>query len=193
MRELHETIREHSTGEREYKKYIDSLRNSVLTAFYTPPQIVEATSMALYHADIEPSRFLDPSAGVGVFGIGFGLSVPGCEIECFEKDLITARILDTIKNLWPVPTTVRAAGFQSIGEDRNGYFDIVASNIPFGDTKVYDSAFERGGDPVRKQAQKSVHNYFFLKGVDTLREGGILAFITSQGVMDSPRNEPIRA
>ena len=165
----------------------------MLTAFYTPASIVEATAMALYHADIVPARLLDPSAGIGVFGQHFGLAVPDCEIECFEKDLITAKILNSIKDHWPVHTTVRAEGFQSIPEDRNGYFDIVASNIPFGDTKVYDPIFERGGDPVRKQAQKGVHNYFFLKGIDTLREGGILAFITSQGVMDSPRNEPIRA
>lgn len=193
MRELHGIIREHSAGEREYKKHIDSLKNSVLTAFYTPASVVEATAMALYHADITPSRLLDPSAGVGIFGQHFGLAVPDCEIECYEKDLITAKILNSIKDHWIVPTTVHAEGFQSIPEDRNGYFDIVASNIPFGDTKVYDRAFERDGDPVRKMAQKGVHNYFFVKGIDTLREGGILAFITSQGVMNSPKNEPIRA
>lgn len=193
MRELHNLIREHSATEREYKKYIDSLKNSVLTAFYTPTPIVEATAEALIRADVIPTRVLDPSAGVGIFGQHFGLSIPGCEIVCYEKDLLTAKILNTIKNEWTVPTTVRAEGFQNIPEDRIGYFDIVASNIPFGDTKVYDRTFERGGDPVRKQAQKGVHNYFFLKGIDTLREGGILAFITSQGVLDSPRNEPIRA
>lgn len=165
----------------------------MLTAFYTPTPVVAATAEALSQADVIPARLLDPSAGVGVFGQHFGLSVPDCEIECYEKDLLTARILDAIKGHWPVPTTVHAAGFQTIPEERNGYFDIVASNIPFGDTKVYDRAFERSDDPVRKQAQKGVHNYFFLKGVDTLREGGILAFITSQGVLDSPGNEPIRA
>ena len=192
MWELHNLIREHSASEREYKKYINSLKNSVLTAFYTPPIIVKATAEAIYRADVIPARVLDPSAGVGIFGQHFGLSIPGCEIVCYEKDLLTAKILNSIKSHWTVPTTVHAEGFQNIPEDRNGYFDIVASNIPFGDTKVYDSTFERG-DHVRKQAQKGVHNYFFLKGVDTLREGGILAFITSQGVLDSPRNEPIRS
>ena len=148
---------------------------------------------ALTQADVIPTRILDPSAGVGIFGQHFGLSIPGCEIECYEKDLINAKILNATKSHWTVPATVHAEGFQNIGEDRNGYFDIVASNIPFGDTRIYDSVFERSGDPVRRQAQRGVHNYFFLKGIDTLREGGILAFITSQGVMNSPKNEPIRA
>lgn len=193
MRELHNLIREHSATDREYKKYIDSLKNSVLTAFYTPTSVVAATADALSQADVIPARLLDPSAGVGVFGLHFGLAVPDCEIECYEKDLITAKILGAIKDHWPVRTTVHAASFQTIPEERIGYFDIVASNIPFGDTKVYDRSFERSDDPVRRQAQKGVHNYFFLKGVDMLREGGILAFITSQGVLDSSGNEPIRA
>ncbi|MDR2680559.1 MAG: N-6 DNA methylase, partial [Tannerella sp.] len=68
----------------------------------------------------------------------------------------------------------------------------VASNIPFGDTAVFDMSFSKSNDAAKRQATQKVHNYFFLKGVETLREGGILAFITSQGVMNSPQNEPVR-
>lgn len=69
---------------------------------------------------------------------------------------------------------------------------MVSSNIPFGNTRVYDRDFDRSEDAVRKYSLAAVHNYFFLKGMDTLREGGILAYITTSGVMDSPQNRPVR-
>ena len=68
----------------------------------------------------------------------------------------------------------------------------MASNIPFGDVSVFDLSYSRGKSPAKQQAAGSIHNYFFLKGLDALQEGGILAFITSQGVMNSDRNAPIR-
>lgn len=71
-------------------------------------------------------------------------------------------------------------------------YDVVASNIPFGDTSVFDLSYSRSKDEAKVQAARSIHNYFFLKGTDMLREGGLLAFITSQGVLNSPLNEPIR-
>ena len=69
---------------------------------------------------------------------------------------------------------------------------MVSSNIPFGNTRVYDRDFDRSEDVVRKSSLAAVHNYFFLKGMDTLREGGILAYITTSGVMDSPQNRSVR-
>lgn len=87
---------------------------------------------------------------------------------------------------------VNIGGFQTIPSHYNNYFDVVSSNIPFGDTRVYDRDFDKSSDPVRKSSLAAVHNYFFLKGMDTLREGGILAYITTSGVMDSPRNRPVR-
>lgn len=69
---------------------------------------------------------------------------------------------------------------------------MVSSNIPFGNTRVYDRDFDRSEDAVRKYSLAAVHNYFFLKGMDTLREGGILAYITTSGVMDSPQNRSVR-
>jgi N12 class adenine-specific DNA methylase len=75
---------------------------------------------------------------------------------------------------------------------RKNKYDVVASNIPFGDISVFDLSFSRSRDDARILAARSIHNYFFLKGADMLREGGILAFITSQGVLNSAKNEPIR-
>ena len=140
---------------------------------------------ALLVPEIRPERFLDPSAGTGMF-ISTLKDVP--EIHCFEKDRLTGRILSS---LYP-ESRVTIDGFQSIQPYYNNYFDVVSSNIPFGNTRVYDRDFDRSDDPVRKSSLAAVHNYFFLKGMDTLREGGILAYITTSGIMDSPQNRPVR-
>ena len=140
---------------------------------------------ALLVPEIRPKRFLDPSAGTGMF-ISTLKDVP--EIHCFEKDRLTGKILSS---LYP-ENRVTIDGFQSIQPYYNNYFDVVSSNIPFGNTRIYDRDFDRGNDPVRKSSLAAVHNYFFLKGMDTLREGGILAYITTSGVMDSPQNRPVR-
>ena len=116
-----------------------------------------------YHIHIS-ERFLDPSAGTGMF-ISTLKDVP--EIHCFEKDRLTGRILSS---LYP-KSRVTIDGFQSIQPYYNGYFDVVSSNIPFGNTRIYDRDFDQSDDPVRKSSLAAVHNYFFLKGMDTLRDG----------------------
>lgn len=182
---LHELLREYSKDEKEYKAYIQSLKNSVLTAFYTPQAVAAAIREPLQSAGILPERFLDPSAGTGMFIRGLK-DIP--EVHCFEKDRLTGKILSS---LYP-ESRVTIDGFQSIQPFYNNYFDVVSSNIPFGNTRVYDRDFDRSEDAVRKSSLGAVHNYFFLKGMDTLREGGILAYITTSGVMDSPGNRPVR-
>lgn len=201
--QLHSVIRSHSKDETEYKRYFSSLKNSVLTAFYTPQDIVSVLASELGNYGIAPSRFLDPSSGTGVFVDAFqqhsakqqpartGLSPAGLsrpEIVCFEKDLLTAKILS---HLHP-EAKVEITGFEDSGLRYLNRFDITASNIPFGDVAVFDPSFTKSKSLVRQHAAKSLHNYFFLKGLDNIREGGILAFITSQGVLDSPANENIR-
>lgn len=182
---LHELLREYSKDKKEYKAYIQSLKNSVLTAFYTPQAVAAVIQEPLQSAGILPERFLDPSAGTGVFINGLK-DIP--EVHCFEKDRLTGKILSS---LYP-ESRVTIDGFQSIQPFYNNYFDVVSSNIPFGNTRVYDQDFDRSEDAVRKSSLGAVHNYFFLKGMDTLREGGILAYITTSGVMDSPGNRPVR-
>lgn len=211
--QLHNVIRSHSKDEAEYKRYFSSLKNSVLTAFYTPQDIVSVLASELGNYGIAPSRFLDPSSGTGVFVDAFqqhsaqqqlseqqsseqqpsrtGLSPTGLsrpEIVCFEKDLLTGKILS---HLHP-EAKVEITGFEDSGLRYLNRFDITASNIPFGDVAVFDPSFTKSKSLVRQHAAKSLHNYFFLKGLDNIREGGILAFITSQGVLDSPANENIR-
>lgn len=189
VRELHSIIRDNSATDAQYRGYIYHLRNSVLTAFYTPPEVVELIATSLRSSGIVPSRILDPSAGLGVFISAFDhIASPAKSLYSFEKDLLTGHILTALHP----NTKVNINGFEDIDKRFNGYFDIVSSNIPFGDVSIFDPSFAQSAEPARKLSRMSLHNYFFVKGVDTLREGGILAFITSQGVMNSPTNTPVR-
>lgn len=186
--ELHGVIRTNCTTEQEYKLYVNSLKNSILTAFYTPTEVVVTLADALRNSGVTPNRFLDPSAGQGAFVSAFQSGSAAMDVMSFEKDLLTGKILTA---LYP-DSKVRIEGVERIDSHYNNYFDVVSSNIPFGDVAVFDSAMMASDDYAHRISTKAIHNYFFAKGLDTVREGGILAFITSQGVMNSPQNEPIR-
>ena len=181
--ELRRLIHDYSHDDREFKDYMDSLKASVLTAFYTDNRIVDAISDALKYSGIEIKSFLEPSAGQGAFIDSFLRNdrYPGAEVLAYEKDLLTGKILSA---LHPSILT-RIEGFEKIERDFNGYFDVAASNVPFGDFAVADPAYAVSKEIGYRQASKSLHNYFFLKGLDQVREGGLIAFITSQGVMNA--------
>ena len=181
--ELRRLIHDYSHNDREFKDYMDSLKASVLTAFYTDNRIVDAISDALKYQGVEIKSFLEPSAGQGAFIDSFLRNdrYPGAEVLAYEKDLLTGKILSA---LHPSILT-RIEGFEKIERDFNGYFDVAASNVPFGDFAVADPAYAVSKEIAYRQASKSLHNYFFLKGLDQVRDGGLIAFITSQGVMNA--------
>ncbi|BDF54176.1 DNA methylase [Odoribacteraceae bacterium] len=181
--ELHRLIRENSRNDMEYKRFVDSLKASVLTAFYTPKEITDTIADVLADYSVRPSRMLEPSAGVGVFVDAVLRHNPDADVMAFEKDLLTGTIL---RQLHP-DKKMRINGFEKIEKPFNNYFDLAMSNIPFGDIAVFDAEFQRSESFGRRSAQKAIHNYFFLKGLDTVRDGGIVAFITSQGVLNSAK------
>ena len=181
--ELHRIIRENSRDETEYKRYVDSLKASVLTAFYTPKAITDTIADVLHDKKVRPKLVLEPSAGMGVF-IGSVLSDnPQAEVMAFEKDLLTGKMLG---HLYP-QQKIRTEGFEKIEKPFLNHFDLAISNIPFGDIAVFDPEYTNGS-VFKKIAARKVHTYFFLKGLDTVRDGGIVAFITSQGVLDTEGN-----
>ena len=186
--ELHRLVRGNSKDDTEYKRYVDAMKQSVLTAFYTPPEITGTIAEALHEHGIRPDRVLEPSAGVGAFVDAVLENKPDADIMAFEKDLMTGKILG---HLHP-DQKVRVQGFEKIEKPFTDYFDLAISNIPFGDVAVFDPDFTGSHDTARRSAAKTIHNYFFLKSLDAVREGGIVAFITSQGVLDAPTNAPIR-
>ena len=185
--ELHQLLMENSVDDKQYRKYVDSMKSSVLTAFYTPPQVIDAISFALKDSGLKIQNFLEPSAGIGAFIQSFADNEE-TRVTAYEKDVLTGKIL---KHLYP-ESNIRVSGFEEISEKEQNSYDVIASNIPFGDTAVFDLSYSRSKDYAKVQAARSIHNYFFLKGNDMLREGGLQFFITSQGVLNSPKNEPIR-
>ncbi len=102
-------------------------------------------------------------------------------MRAFEKDLLTGKILAA---LHPSITTANT-GFEKIDDDFNGYFDVACSKIPFGDFAVADPKYATSPEIAYRQSTKAIHNYFFLKAPDSVHEGGIVAVITSQGVMNA--------
>lgn len=173
-----------------YRTLVESIKASVLTAFYTPQFIVEAVARQMHDTfkdnSLQIRSFLEPSAGIGGF---LPVSMPGTHSYAFEKDCITGLILSLLHD----DTDTLTAGFETIGEQdfEHSKFDVIASNIPFGNFKVFDAdLWKKGG--IYEQATKTIHNYFFVKAMELLNEGGLLAFITSRGVADTPGNKFLR-
>ena len=181
--ELHRLIRENSRDETEYKRYTDSLKASVMTAFYTPQAITDTIADVLHDHKVRPRLVLEPSAGMGAFISPVLSNNPQAEVMAFEKDLLTGKMLG---HLYP-QQKIRTEGFEKIEKPFLNHFDLAISNIPFGDFGVFDAEFSRGASFGRRSAQKAIHDYFFLKGLDAVRDGGIVAFVTSQGVLNSSR------
>ena len=169
---------------------INSIKSSVLTAFYTPKFLVDAVTRQI-HATfkdncLQMSTFLEPSAGIGGF---LPVSMPGTRSYAFEKDCLTGLILSL---LYDEATTV-TAGFETIADQHleHGSFDVIASNIPFGNFRVFDAEmWKKGG--MYEQSAKTIHNYFFVKAMELLNEGGLLAFVAPRGIADTPGNKFVR-
>ena len=168
----------------------NSIKSSVLTAFYTPKFLVDAVTRQI-HATfkdncLQMSTFLEPSAGIGGF---LPVSMPGTRSYAFEKDCLTGLILSL---LYDEATTV-TAGFETIADQHLEHesFDVIASNIPFGNFRVFDAEmWKKGG--MYEQSAKTIHNYFFVKAMELLNEGGLLAFVAPRGIADTPGNKFVR-
>ena len=172
------------------KSVIDSIKSSVLTAFYTPKFLVEAVARQIHATfkdkGLQMRSFLEPSAGIGGF---LPVAMPGTRRYAFEKDSLTGLILSLLHD----EATTITAGFETIGEQHLEHtkFDVIASNIPFGKFRVFDAEmWMKGG--IYEQAAKTIHNYFFVKAMELLNEGGLLAFVTSRGIADTPGNKFVR-
>ena len=189
--QLKQMIYRESVDANTAKRYWESIKASVLTSFYTDTRIVSAISDALASTNLQVRRCLDPSMGMGAFAEIFARQAG--VVDAMEKDLLTARISQALHPYGKSNVFVRNEPFEAIGELENkDKYDLVTSNIPFGDFMVYDREYSKGRDILKRESTRAIHNYFFVKGLDCIKEGGLLAFITSQGVLDSPRNEAIR-
>ncbi|WP_243111288.1 SNF2-related protein [Acutalibacter sp. 1XD8-33] len=150
----------------------DSARASVLNSHYTSPTVIKAIYQALENMGFQDGNILEPSCGVGNF---FGLlpeSMANSKLFGIELDGLTGRIA---RQLYP-NAHIEIKGYED-ARFQNNSFDIAIGNVPFGNYKVFDPAYNKLGF--------SIHNYFFAKTVDQVRPGGIIAFVTSRYTMDS--------
>lgn len=174
-----------ATGDK--MSYMQSIKNSVLTSFYTPDYVVDALAAALRASKVDVQSVLDPSAGTGQFIEALRRQQhPITDGLQYEKDLLTSLILKGLS-----PDRVIGEGFETAGGMLQGKYDLVASNIPFGAIPVYDPVLERQGD-VQKQACKLIHNYFAVKSLDSVRPGGLIALITTDNFLNTEGNTDIR-
>ncbi len=172
------------------KQVISSIKASVLTAFYTPLSIINAVARQIQKVftdnGLTMRTFLEPSAGIGGF---LPIAMSDTQTHAFEKDHLTGLILSVLHD----ESQTYTAGFETIDSTitENRSFDVIASNIPFGNFRVFDAElWKKGG--IYEQATKTIHNYFFVKSMELLNEGGLLAFVTSRGVADTPGNKFVR-
>ncbi|WP_343748167.1 helicase-related protein [Fluviicola sp.] len=183
---LHELLH-HNFQQKEYDQIISSLRNSVLTSFYTPGFVPSTLYSVLNKTGIKPLRMYEPSAGAGIFITEAVKALPYLQqVVAVEKDQLTGLILSAINSTLEKDIKTHICGFEETPVDDNGTYDLVVSNIPFGNFGVHDKEF-RSTDITGK-----IHNYFFAKGLDKLADGGIMAFITTDGFLNSPSNMEVR-
>ena len=146
-------------------------RSSVLNAHYTSPTVIRGIYDAVERMGFRSGNILEPSMGVGNF---FGMlpdTMQDSRLYGVELDSITGRIA---KKLYP-QADITVAGFETT--DRRDFYDLAVGNVPFGQYKVNDKAYNKLGF--------SIHNYFFAKAIDQVRPGGVVAFVTSHYTMDS--------
>jgi len=179
--ELHKVIRENTANEDEYKLYIASMKQSVLTAFYTPKAVPEAIWSVMGELNLKPEKVLEPSAGMGVFIDTMRTVNPDAKVTAFEKDRLTGLLLSTLHP----NDMVHVEGFERIAPNELGKYDLAISNIPFGDTKVFDPIYSNHKSVMKRTISKSLHGYFMQKGLDAVRDGGMVAFITTRNYLDS--------
>ena len=188
VQQLHELLTEAAPDRAE--EFLSGIRNNVLSGFYTPPQLVEQVGRELASVmGSAPIQYLDPSAGTGIFPKGFaqgGLDIGSAQL--IEKDPATALVL---KALYP-QYSVDNKGFEESGRKLNDRFDLVASNIPFGSVAIWDEALANSKDKQRRGACARLHTYFSVKSVDCLREGGVAAILSTDALLNSAANEPVR-
>ena len=184
--ELHRVIRENAEDETDYKRYVASMKQSVLTAFYTPKEIPEAIWSVFGEMNLKPQKVLEPSVGMGVFIDTMRTVNPDAEVTAFEKDKLTGMLLTTLHK--DNGTKVWTAGFEMIDKEQLGTYDLAISNIPFGDTKVYDPFYSDSKSLFNRVISKSIHGYFMQKGLDAVRDGGMVAFITTRNYLDREQN-----
>ena len=146
-------------------------RESTLTAFYTPPEVITAIYKAMEQMGFKEGNLLEPSCGIGNFIGMLPKSMENAKVYGVELDTISAGIAQQLYQ----KSSIAAQGFEEVNVP-DSFFDGVVGNVPFGDFKVLDKRYDK--------YNFLIHDYFFAKSLDKLRPGGVMALVTSKGTMD---------
>jgi len=158
----------------------DSIRSSTLSAYYTPFQAVRGIYNAIRNSGFSGGRILEPSMGTGnFFGVMPSEWGSNSALHGVELDLITGRIA---QNLYP-DANIQIKPFEQAKTPTN-YFDLVISNIPFGNFSVSDPTWANRKEGIFKTASRRIHDYFAVKMIESARPGGIVVIVTSKGILD---------
>lgn len=153
-------------------------RESTLTAFYTPPEVIAAIYKAMEQMGFKEGNLLEPSCGIGNFIGMLPQSMQDSKVYGIELDTVSAGIAQQLYQ----KSSIAAQGFEEVSVP-DSFFDGVIGNVPFGDFKVSDKRYDK--------YNFLIHDYFFAKSLDKLRPGGVMALVTSKGTMDK-ENSSVR-
>lgn len=167
---------------------LSAINRAALTSYYTPTAVAKTLNNFVELAGFKGGNMLDPSMGSGIFEGTMSKAVQQrTMIHGIELDWLTGQIA---RNLYP-DANVLVTGYEQAGTADNAY-DVVMSNIPFGDLSVTDKTWKHDSSPVRKAAQNRIHNYFAVKMLDNTRPGGLCVIMTSNAILDTKSNQIIR-
>ncbi|MBO5030262.1 MAG: N-6 DNA methylase [Muribaculaceae bacterium] len=171
------------------KKLFEAIKRASLSSYYTPTPVARAMNTFVALSGYRGGSLLDPSMGNGMFegtlpkSIQERTAITGVELDWLSGQLSRA--------LYP-DANVTIGSFENSGI-APGSFDVVTSNVPFGDIAVYDPTWKNDASPLKRSAQNRIHNYYAVKMLEATRPGGLVAMMTTSAVMDTPSNQNIRA
>lgn len=181
--ELYDLLESNLTA-KEYKKVIESLRNSTLSSFYTP-KVIPDTIYRVLSRYMKIESLYEPSAGAGVYIESAIENLPDLrKVTAYEKDYMTAKICSAIYR--SSNCMVYNSPFEESLPEEDGKYDVLASNVPFGAFGVYDPTIT---DP---NIYKKIHAYFIAKGITKLQEGGVMAVLVTDAFLNSPTGKSAR-
>ena len=171
------------------KKLFEAIKRASLSAFYTPTKVAAAMNSFLPLAGFRGGNFLDPSMGNGIFEgtmpkeVQERTSITGVELDWLSGQISRA--------LYP-DAQIHIGGFEKSGL-QPGSFDVVSTNVPFGQYGVNDPTWQADASPIKRAAQNRIHNYFAVKMLEETRPGGLVSMMTTPAIMDTKGNQNIRA
>ena len=186
IQQFHQTLQ--ALDQNNASLLLAAARRGIISSYYTPVEIIQSIYKAIELTGFSGGNILEPAAGTGKFLSVMPISIAGnSNITAIEVDTLPGQIL---ANLFPL-TNVLIKGFEQSNLPENS-FDLIISNVPFGNIHLYDKLLENNPDKRFRNASGNIHNYYFAKSILLAKPGGLIAFLTSRYTLDSSKSQEIR-